>query len=74
VAAACFFLCQVVLVIFIESKEEEELSLLRTQRLARSRHAIEENEMISLEIRKNIELGDHEAARHWDNFRRQKND
>jgi hypothetical protein len=39
-AIGCFFLlCQLGL-IFIESKEEEELSLVRTQRLPRTRQAI----------------------------------
>jgi len=76
VPAACLavFLALQLCLIFVESKEEEELSLLRQYRMDRSRHLIEENKMISIQIRRSIKAGDHEIARKWDEFRRQRND
>ncbi len=64
--------CQVAL-IFVESKEEEELSLLRTQRLERSRHIIEEGRTLSLAIQKEIEAGNYGAAEKWIEVRRKLN-
>lgn len=68
-----FLGCQLAL-LFVESKEEEELSLLRTQRLDRSRHAIAENERLSQQIQQCIESGDLEAALKWQKTRRKLNE
>ena len=65
VAGAGFFLCQVALVLFLESKEEEELSLLRQQRLGRTRHAIEDRAKITLRIQQEFESGIPESAANW---------
>jgi len=60
--------------IFVESKEEEELSLLRKQRLDSIRHAMEEREKITLRIQKEIESGTVESAEQWRGFREKMDD
>jgi hypothetical protein len=71
VPAGClaFFLgCQLTL-LFVESKEEEELSLLRQFRLDRIRHAAEERARITLRIQREIDHGTVEVAEQWRRFR-----
>jgi hypothetical protein len=63
--------CQLGL-IFVESKEEEELSLIRQQRMAALRAGIAENEALTNRIRREIESGDPEVAAKWIKFRRDK--
>jgi len=63
--------CQLGL-IFVESKEEEELSLLRRERLAVIRRSFEENEEISARIRQEIRSGSPKAAADWEEFRRKR--
>ena len=65
--------CQLGL-LFVESKEEEELSLLRKRRLDRDRHAIAENERLSQQIQQCIESGDLKAALKWQKTRRDLNE
>jgi len=67
-AGALLLLCQLCL-IFVESKEEEELSLLRAHRLDRSRHAAEERARTSLRIQREIDHGTVELAEQWRRFR-----
>ena len=55
--------------IFVESKEEEELSLLRKHRLDRSRHAAQEEARITLRIQREIDHGTVEQAEQWRRFR-----
>ena len=74
VGAALFFLCQIGLLLFVESKEEEELSLFRTERLDQMRHTIEEREKITQRIQREIESGDVESAAKWHKFRKELND
>jgi hypothetical protein len=63
------FLALQLCLIFIESKEEEELSLLRQHRLDRSRHAAEERARITLRIQREIDHGTVEVAEQWRRFR-----
>lgn len=60
--------------VFIESKEEEELSLLRKLRTDRSQHLIDENRKISLQIQKETEAGNHESVQKWNEVRKSLND
>jgi len=71
VPAACLavFLALQLCLIFVESKEEEELSLLRTRRMDRSRHAAEELARITLRIQSEIDHGTVELAEQWRRFR-----
>jgi hypothetical protein len=64
------FLAVQVGLLFIESKEEEELSLSRTKRLAIDRHSIMEREKLSKRIQHEIEFGNPESAKNWESFRR----
>ncbi len=56
--------------IFVESKEEEELSLTRKGRLASEQQSIAENEKLSTRIQSEIESGNPESAEKWVAFRR----
>ncbi len=58
--------------LFIESKEEEELSLIRTRRLAVERHAIVEREKLSQRIQHEIDFGNPELVEKWDAIRRER--
>ena len=51
--------------IFVESKEEEELSLIRRQRMTLTQQSIDESEKLSERIQKEIESGDPESVRKW---------
>jgi uncharacterized membrane protein YcjF (UPF0283 family) len=71
IPAACLAIslgCQLLL-LFVESKEEEELSLLRMRRMNRSRHAAEELARITLRIQNEIDHGTVELAEQWHRFR-----
>ena len=57
--------------IFVESKEEEELSLIREQRMAPLRHYIVESEKVSDQIQRDIKAGNLESAKEWTAFRRE---
>jgi len=56
--------------LFIESKEEEELSLVRKQRLAAVQQSIEENERLSSRIQREMDSGNIDAVRKWTAYRR----
>ena len=71
IPATCLTLalaCQIAL-LFVESKEEEELSLLRKQRLDRTRHAIAERDKITQRIQHEIEFGTAASAAKWKKYR-----
>jgi hypothetical protein len=61
--------CQLGL-IFVESKEEEELSLVRRQRMAAVQQSIEENEKLSTRIQKEMESGNIVEVRKRTAYRR----
>lgn len=63
------FLCQLGL-IFVESKEEEELSLTRKGRMASERQFLDENEQLSKLIQSEIQAGNLESAEKWAAYRR----
>ncbi|WP_263373286.1 hypothetical protein [Granulicella aggregans] len=63
--------CQLGL-IFVESKEEEELSLTRKQRLEAVKAEIAEDRALTVRIQHEIEVGDPEAAARWIRFRKDK--
>jgi hypothetical protein len=65
--------CQIAL-IFVESKEEEELSLLRTQRLDRTQHIIDANRALSVILNKEIEAGNYDSVEKWIEVRRKINE
>ena len=65
-------LCQLGL-IFIESKEEEELSLIRKQRLARGQQSIDEDEKLSLRIQSEMASGTIVEAKKWIALREKRN-
>ncbi len=70
---ACFgllFLALQISLLFVESKEEEELSLSRTKRLAIERHSIDEREKLSERIQHEIEFGNPELVEKWEAIRR----
>jgi hypothetical protein len=64
-----FLVSQAILLLAIESKEEEELSLLRTDRLNRIRHTTAERERFTLRIQQEIERGTPESLREWQQLR-----
>jgi hypothetical protein len=64
--------CQLGL-IFVESKEEEELSLIRKQRLEAVKAEIAEDRALTARIQHEIKVGDPEAAARWVQFRKEKN-
>jgi hypothetical protein len=55
-------LCQIALVIFVHSKEEEELDLAREMRMARGRQALAESEQMSTRIQREVKNGKIETA------------
>jgi hypothetical protein len=63
--------CQLAL-IFVESKEEEELSLIRRQRLAALQHLIDENEKLSTRIQSEMVTGSIVEVRKWTAYRRRR--
>lgn len=67
---ALLLACQFAL-IFVESKEEEELSLFREERMTALRHFIQESEKLSDQIQKEIKSGNLESAERWTAFRRE---
>jgi hypothetical protein len=68
-AGVLFLLCQAVLLHAIESKEEEELSLLRTARLDRTRALTEERRRLGARIQLEIDTGSPESIREWHSLR-----
>jgi hypothetical protein len=58
--------------IFVESREEEELSLFRRHRMAGLRQQIEEEEAISEQIQAHTKAGNIEVVEKWAALRRRK--
>lgn len=67
-AGALFLTCQLGL-IFVESKEEEELSLSRRQRMARIQQASLEQEKLSERTQHEIDVGSVAVAAEWSAYR-----
>ena len=67
---ACL-LCQLGL-IFVESKEEEELSLLRSRRMAALQHEIDEAQKLTNRIQKEIDSGTIVEVAKWTAYRRRR--
>jgi hypothetical protein len=65
--------CQIAL-IFVESKEEQELSLLRTQRLDRTQHIIDANRALSIILNREIAAGNYDSIEKWIEVRRKLNE
>ena len=68
-AGVTLLACQLGL-IFVESKEEEELSLVRRERLETLEQSIEEKNKLSEQIQRQIEAGDLDSAERWEAYRR----
>lgn len=64
-----FLFCQLGL-IFLESKEEEELSLLRKQRMAAVQRVIDEDEKLSVRIQAELASGSIDEVKKWTAYRR----
>lgn len=56
--------------IFVESREDEEFSLARRQRMAALGQSIEEAEQVSTRIQLEIKSGNLESAQKWAAFRK----
>jgi hypothetical protein len=68
-AGAILLLFQLAL-IFVESKEEEELSLVRRQRMATLQQSIEEDRKLSNRIQLEMDFGDLQTLKDWTEYRR----
>ncbi len=69
IAGAVLLGCQLSL-IFVESKEEEELSLFRRERMAGVEQTINESRKLSERIQLEIEGGNLESLQKWEAHRR----
>jgi hypothetical protein len=69
-AAGTLLLSGQLALLFVESKEEEELSLVRKRRLAAVQQSIKEDERLSIRIQKEINSGNIDAVRKWTAYRR----
>ena len=65
-----FLIAQIALLLFVESKEEEELSLFREERMAAIQRSIDESNHLSARIQQEMQSGNAESAEKWVVFRR----